>query len=94
MTPTVPKTALAGVIVERLSAIFKPSMAISNEERASSRRFDCLDFGSMGSRSGEERKDVASGRLCGRPWTLIEMSGDHWCGALHNAEPFKEAVAA
>ena len=81
MTLTVPKTALAGVMFESFSARSKPSMTIFNEKRAVSRRFDCLGFGSMGSKSRQERKDAVSGMLRGRLWTLIEMSGDRWCGA-------------
>jgi len=51
MTLTVLKTAFAGVMAEIFSATFKPSMATFNEERMLSRRFDCLDFASMGSKS-------------------------------------------
>ena len=66
MTLTVLKTALAGVMLERFCAIFKPSMVTFNEERTSSRRFDCLDLAFMGSKSVWEKKDVVVGRLWGR----------------------------
>jgi hypothetical protein len=94
MTLTVPKTALAGVMLERFSAKFRPSMTIFNEKRTLSRRFDCLAFGSMGSKSVWERKDVVMGRLRGRPWTLIDMSGNRWCGTAHDTEPFKDETVA
>jgi len=50
ITPTVLKTALAGVMLETFSAMFKPSMTTFNDERASSRRFDRRDLASMGSK--------------------------------------------
>ena len=63
ITPTVLKTAFAGVMLERFSAIVKPSMMTFNKERASSRRFDCLDFSFMGLKSRWKQKQVAAIRL-------------------------------
>jgi len=51
ITLTVLKTAFAGVMLNAFSVIFKPSMITFNEERTFSRRFDCLGFESMGSKS-------------------------------------------
>ena len=46
-TPTEPKTALAGVILETSFARFTASIAIFNKERASSRRFCRWESASM-----------------------------------------------
>ena len=45
---------------------FGPLMVTFNERRTSPRLFDCLDFVSMGSKSGQERKNRAGyGEDCG-----------------------------
>ena len=59
---TVLNTAFAGVMLERFSARFRPPMMISNEDRMSSRRFDCLDFASMGFEAGVGARRSCSGR--------------------------------
>jgi len=47
MTPTVPKAALAGVMLNTSFAIFMASMAAFNEERVASGRFGRCDFVAM-----------------------------------------------
>ena len=54
---TVPKTALAGVGLEISFARFTTSMAASNKERTSSRRFCRLEsFSMVGARDGWEKR--------------------------------------
>jgi len=75
-TLTVPKTALAGVMLEILSAIFMASMAAFSKETVFSRPFGRCDLGAMVEAQGNPRGSGAGCMPCGVIGTLIETGVD------------------
>ena len=88
MTPTVPKTALAGVTLESSLARFMAAIAAFNEERATSRRFGRWDFVAMAETRGSEEKGAQ--RVGGKGEPGPNRDERSFCHGAPHANGFKE----